>query len=269
MRDPFAPDPFAIVLPFFNEERFLGATLASLAAQTRKADRIILVDNASSDRSPEIARAFAADNSALNVEVRREARPGKASALACGLAGVTTGLIATCDADTHYPPHYLERAGHIFSARPDVAAVIAFGVSSPDPAASALLRAKGRAMALLAPRQTHGGGYGQAFRADALQRAGGFSPARWPYCLMDHEIMHRIVRNGGALGYAFDHWCVPSPRRGDRKRVRWTLGERLFYHVIPAARRDWFFYDFLAPRFANRRLGELALREQPWSAAEQ
>ncbi|MFN0023958.1 MAG: glycosyltransferase [Parvularculaceae bacterium] len=261
-------DPFAIVLPFFNEERFLGATLASLAAQTRAPNRIILVDNASSDASPEIARAFAAANGALNVEVRREAQPGKASALACGLAGVTGGLVATCDADTHYPPHYLDRAERLFAERPEIAAVIAFGVASPDPEASVAVRAKGRAMALLAPRQTHGGGYGEAFRADALHAAGGFSPARWPYCLMDHEIMHRIVRDGGALGYAFDHWCVPSARRGDRKRVRWTLGERLFYHVVPLSRRDWFFYDFLAPRFARRRLGELALREQPWSTPE-
>ncbi|MDZ7629441.1 MAG: glycosyltransferase family 2 protein [Parvularculaceae bacterium] len=260
--------PFTVVLPFFNEERFLGATLASLAVQARAPDRIILVDNASTDASPDMARAFAAAHAALNVEVRVERRAGKASALMCGLADIRDGLIATCDADTFYPAHYLGLAETVFE-RTGAAAVLAFGVPSRDPAKTRLLRGKGAAMAALAPTQTHGGGYGQSFRAAALVVAGGFSPQRWPYCLMDHEVMHRIVRDGGGLGYDFNHWCVPSPRRADRKRVRWSLAERLFYHVVPKSRRDWFFYDYLGPRFAARKLGELALREQPWSRISQ
>ncbi len=269
---PRVPPPpmrqsLSVVVPFFNEERFLAATLASLAAQTRPPDRMVLVDNASSDRSPAIARAFAATHPELRVEVRREARAGKASALACGLADIRDGLVATCDADTFYPPHYLGAAEALFDRREDIAAVIACGVSSADPAATRISRLKGAVMARLAPGQAHGGGYGQAFRAAMLHGAGGFSPERWPYCLMDHEIMHRIVRNGGRLGYAFNHWCVPSPRRGDRNRVRWTLAERLFYHVVPRARRDWYFYAYLGPRFQRRNLGELALREQPWNAS--
>ncbi len=259
------PQPFAVVLPFFNEERFLAATLASLAAQTRAPDRVILVDNASTDGSPAIAHAFAAANPAFPVEVRREQRAGKASALACGLADLREGLVATCDADTFYPPDYLARAERLFEKDASVAAVLAFGVPSGDPAATRALRLKGAAIAALAPRQTHGGGYGQSFRAAALARAGGFAPERWPYCLMDHEIMHRIVKDGGRLGYSADHWCVPSPRRSDRSHVRWTLAERLFYHVVPLSRRDWFFYDFLGPRFERRKLGELALRDQPWN----
>lgn len=260
--------PFAVVLPFFNEERFLGATLASLAAQARPPDRVVLVDNASTDASLHIAQAFAAAHPALAVEVRHEARAGKASALARGLTDIDDGYVATCDADTFYPPHYLATAQALFEKSAAIAAVLAFGVSSSDPAATRLLRLKGAAMAALAPGQTHGGGYGQAFRAGALRHAGGFSPARWPYCLMDHEIMHRIVGDGGKLGYRFDHWCVPSPRRSDRKLVRWTLGERLLYHIVPRRRRDWFFYDYLGPRFQRRRLGELALREQPWNATD-
>ncbi len=260
---------FAVVIPFFNEEKFLGETLASLAAQTRAPDRMVLVDNASTDRSPAIAAAFAAANPALNVAVLREERAGKASALARGLDGVRDGLVATCDADTFYPPAYLARAEALFETGEDVAAVLAFGVPSADPLKTRALRMKGAVMAALAPRQTHAGGYGQAFRAAALHRAGGFSPELWPYCLMDHEIMHRIVRNGGRLAYAADHWCVPSPRRADRRRVRWTLAERLAYHALPLSRRDWFFYRWLAPRFARRRLGELALRDQPWNRISQ
>lgn len=263
------PSQFTVVLPFFNEERFLAATLASLAMQTLAPSRMILVDNASTDNSPAIARDFAANNPSFNVEIRREPRAGKASALALGLADVADGFVATCDADTFYPPRYLAGAARIFARHDGIEAAIAFGVASADPAASRLTRLKGAAMARLAPRQTHGGGYGQSFRAAALQRAGGFSPERWPYCLMDHEVMHRIVKGGGRLGYDADHWCAPSPRRADRRRVRWTLAERLLYHVVPLSRRDWFFYEFLGPRFERRKLGELALRDQPWNAISQ
>jgi len=260
---------FSVVIPFFNEEKFLGDTLASLAAQSRAPDRMVLVDNASTDGSPAIAATFAAANPTLNVTVLREGRAGKASALARGLDAIRDGLVATCDADTFYPPAYLARAEALFEAGDDVAAVLAFGVPSADPQKTWALRMKGAVMAAIAPRQTHAGGYGQAFRAGALHRAGGISPDLWPYCLMDHEIMHRIVRNGGRLAYAAGHWCVPSARRADRRRVRWTLAERLAYHVLPLSRRDWFFYRWLAPRFEQRKLGELALRDQPWNRISQ
>ena len=44
------------VIPVFNGERFLPATLACLAAQTRPADRIVVLDNGSTDRTEELVR---------------------------------------------------------------------------------------------------------------------------------------------------------------------------------------------------------------------
>ena len=46
------------VIPVYNGERFLPATLACIAAQTRKPDRIVVLDNGSTDRTPEIVAAF-------------------------------------------------------------------------------------------------------------------------------------------------------------------------------------------------------------------
>lgn len=48
-----------IVLPSYNGERFLPDSLASLEAQTYPNWSVYLVDDGSSDRCPEIARAFA------------------------------------------------------------------------------------------------------------------------------------------------------------------------------------------------------------------
>ena len=45
-------------IPVYNGERFLPATLECLAAQTRRPDRLVVIDNGSTDRTPEIIRSF-------------------------------------------------------------------------------------------------------------------------------------------------------------------------------------------------------------------
>ena len=49
----------AVVMPFLDEEQLLPGALASIAAQTRPPDRLVLVDDGSRDRSPALAEAFA------------------------------------------------------------------------------------------------------------------------------------------------------------------------------------------------------------------
>jgi len=45
-------------IPVFNGELFLARTLASVARQTRRPDRIVVLDNGSTDRTEEIVRTF-------------------------------------------------------------------------------------------------------------------------------------------------------------------------------------------------------------------
>lgn len=254
---------WSIVIPFFNEEAFLGPTLASIATQTVIPDRIILVDNGSTDASRSVAEDFLRAHPALSIVIVSEPQPGKASALKTGLALVDTIFAATCDADTIYPPAYLETADRLFEQGGErMAAVLAIGVTGGR-VAQMLARAKGALAALLMPSQAHSGGYGQSFRTSALKDIGGFGPERWKFCLMDHEIIHRLTKNG-LVRHHYLHWCRPSQRRGNRARVRWTLSERLLYHMTPRRRRDWFFYEFLPRRFKARGVSELNLREKPW-----
>lgn len=254
---------WSVIIPFFDEAEYLPATIASLGAQTRRPDRLLLVDNASTDGSAGIARAAAAA-AGLPATHLHEPRPGKIHALETAMAHLTTPLVALADADTLYPPHYLATAERLL-AQPGTVAAMAVGVSGdPDRAAGRRWRTwRGRVIPALLPRQTHTGGYGQSFRADALRAAGGFSEAQWPYVLLDHEIMQRVLKQGRAA-YHPDLWCQPSSRRADRRRVRWTLVERLLYHATPFAWKDWYFYRFLGPRLARRRLTHLNLREKSW-----
>jgi glycosyltransferase involved in cell wall biosynthesis len=57
-------------IPVHNGERFLPQTLESLGRQTRRPDRVVVVDNCSTDATPQIARSF----QGLPVEYVRNAR---------------------------------------------------------------------------------------------------------------------------------------------------------------------------------------------------
>ena len=63
-----------IIVPFHNEERYLGEALDSVAAQTRPPDRLILVDDGSDDGSYRLAEDFARDHPYATV-LRRPPRP--------------------------------------------------------------------------------------------------------------------------------------------------------------------------------------------------
>ncbi len=59
------------VIPAYNAERFIGETLASVAAQTHLPDRLVILDNCSTDDTPKIIEAFQNRHSSLNCEFRR------------------------------------------------------------------------------------------------------------------------------------------------------------------------------------------------------
>lgn len=256
---------WSVVLPYYNETGYLRPTLESLFAQEFRDFRLILVDNASTDGSGDLARAVAGEHPGIETLHLQEARPGKINALECGLAAVTTEFVTFCDADTYYPPHYLRRCNGLFAST-DAVAVMAMDLPA-DPAAARRKRAKVMAVSQIFDRQTHTGGFGQSFRTEVLRKAGGFSAQHWPYVLEDHEIMQRVFKFGRSV-YAPDLWCIPSNRRKNRASVGWTTAEQLLYHATPFALKDWFFYRFLARRFAARALGNAKLREKSWEDAK-
>lgn len=257
-----------MVIAFYNEAGFLPSTLASLAAQTLRPLRLILVDNGSTDDSLELAKQFAASCPDIDTRIVREPTPGQVHALAAGLRFVTSPFVAIGDADTIYPPDYLASADAVFAADWQVVAVFAHdSAGAPHSWRERLARKLRDALLIgLARGQTHAGGYGHLFRSDALRAAGGYAPDHWPYVLKDHELVNRVARQG-RFGRAPQLWCLPSNRRADRSEVRWTLAERVLYHATPFAAKNWFFYRFLAPRLAGRGLKDIVLRQRSWVSA--
>lgn len=97
----------AVVIPLFQHEAFIGRTLESVLAQTRPPDRIIVLDDGSSDGSLAAAHAFAA----RGVEVLSQENQGVAATVRrlLDIASVDCELIATLDSDDVLAPERFAR----------------------------------------------------------------------------------------------------------------------------------------------------------------
>jgi glycosyltransferase involved in cell wall biosynthesis len=102
------------IVPFLDEERHLPTLLDSIATQTRPPDRLLLVDDGSTDASAALAEAFARRHAFATV-LRRPRRPAAADRLAsaaelrsfnCALASLDErwDIVAKLDADLRLPP---------------------------------------------------------------------------------------------------------------------------------------------------------------------
>lgn len=255
----------SIIIPYYNERDYLSATLNSLGNQTSRDFCLILVDNASTDGSAEIANAVMSQYPDLETRFLHNTVPGQLPTLQHGLDAVTTPFVASCDADTVYPPHYVETCLTLFGekdANPPVAGVMAIDLYAAAESQSGARRiAKIMRKSRLFRSQCHAGGYAQAYRTDILRATGGFESPDWPYLLYDHEVYQR-VRVHGEIRYNAKHYCFPSDRRTDRKSVSWDWLERTVYRFTPGPRKGWFFHQFLAKRFARRGLVQARLRER-------
>lgn len=110
------PLRITVVVPARDEEERLPACLASVARQTRPADEVVVVDNASSDGTARVAAA-------AGVRVLHEPVPGIWPAAAAGYDAATGDVIARCDADSVLPPDWLARVEELLAADPACAAV--------------------------------------------------------------------------------------------------------------------------------------------------
>jgi glycosyltransferase involved in cell wall biosynthesis len=90
-----------------NEQRFIEEAMASVQAQTHLPLELIVVDDASTDRTSELARAC--DGPVPIKYIRLDARQGVVAARNRAIAEASGDWIAICDADDVWLPEKLER----------------------------------------------------------------------------------------------------------------------------------------------------------------
>ncbi len=118
--------PYVIVTPARDEAAYISVTLLSVIAQTHRPLRWVIVDDGSTDRTPEILRRHTRGWQWITVVSTgsRERRLGSAEVLAFqrGLAEIDADLpyefIVKLDADLRLPPDYFGRLLARMSAEP-------------------------------------------------------------------------------------------------------------------------------------------------------
>lgn len=116
----------SVVIPFWNAEAFLGEAIESVMEQTYSTWELILVDDASTDRSAEIARAYASrDHQRVHVLDSPPGNRGVSAARNAGLQRVTGQYVAFLDADDVWLPGKVDEQVRCLEQHPG--AVMVYG----------------------------------------------------------------------------------------------------------------------------------------------
>lgn len=95
---------FSIIIPLYNKEKFLKATLISVFEQNFTDYEIIIINDGSTDKSLEIAKSF--DNEKLKIYTQKN--QGVSAARNLGIEKSTTDFCCFLDADDIWKSNHLE-----------------------------------------------------------------------------------------------------------------------------------------------------------------
>ena len=211
----------SVVIPAFNEERYLGETLADLsraAAHLREggniAVEIIVVDNDSSDATAEVARRFGA-------AVLKEAEHNVAKVRNTGARRAGGDVLVFVDADTRVPRELLRRVVEVL-AEPDCFGGAVDTDYRPAKLTSRVYLGLWRVVGRLAGMAQ---GATQFCRREAFNALGGYDETLFMGEDVDFYLrLKRLARRrGGGIRLIDDVRVAPSTRRFDHWGLWRTL----------------------------------------------
>jgi glycosyltransferase involved in cell wall biosynthesis len=213
-------DPIRVsfVVPAYNEEALLPSCLQAIRAEIERTGtraEIVVVDNASTDRTSQIAHATP------GITVVHEPRKGLVQARKAGFEASSGRWVANIDADTLIPQGWLDRVEAEFADDPDLVTV-----SGPYDYYDVPLRIRLAARifyvvgfgtycfnryVLRVGSMVQGGNF--VVERDALIRAGGFDPS-FTFYGEDTDIARRMAQ----VGKVKFTWALMAKSSGRRLR---------------------------------------------------
>ncbi len=236
---PASPEPrrpsLSVVIPVNNGGRDFERCLRGLRDSSRTDYELLVVDDASTDGSDQLAQSFGARL------IRHDRRRGPAAARNAGALAAEGPIIFFLDADVAVHPDTLAKAMARLEADPNLGAL--FGSYDDSPAAPGLVsqfrnllhhfvHQRGEFDHDARPARTFWTGCG-AIRRDLFIQLGGFDPLLYKRpAIEDIELGYRITRAGSRILLARDvqathlkRWSLPEMIRTDifRRGVPWML----------------------------------------------
>lgn len=121
----------SIIIPAFNEEKYIGPCLQSLVWQkTKRYFEVIVIDNNSTDATKKIARSF---KDKLNIRVITEKQQGRGIARWRGFEEASGEILFSTDADTILPPNWIEDFMEYFNDKKIVAVTSLCNINDSSP----------------------------------------------------------------------------------------------------------------------------------------
>ncbi len=238
----------SFVIPAYNEEAYLPACLESILVQTRGLGEfveIVVVNNASSDRTREVAGGFA------GVRVVDEPRKGLTYARQAGFAASTGELVANVDADSRLTPGWVDRVLGAFEAEPRMVSLsgpLVYYDLTPRQRvlvqlfyATAFVSYAMNRWVLRVGSMVQGGNF--VLRREALEAIGGFNLAISFYG-EDTDIARRISRMG-KVRFTFALKMFSSARRLKKEGMFTIAGRYSINYLWTTFRKRPFTEEYL------------------------
>lgn len=193
------PPRVSVLLPAHNAAPYLEEAVASVLAQTFQDFELLLIDDGSTDQTPEIATRLAASDP--RIRLIRQEQSGLVAALNHGLALARGEYLARMDADDRSLPTRFAAQVAFLDANPEVAVVggwgrlidrngHSFGEKVPPTAGAKIQRmlSHGRSPIIHSAA---------TLRRSALEEVGGYDPG-YPHA-EDLALWLRLTRQGYGL----------------------------------------------------------------------
>jgi cellulose synthase/poly-beta-1,6-N-acetylglucosamine synthase-like glycosyltransferase len=237
----------SVLIPVRNEEHVIERILQRMTELTYPKEKfeVIVIDDASTDRTGEKAKRFAKNHSFIRVVQRdlTEGGRGKPEALNCGLKNVSGEIIYCFDADYYPQRDIIEKLTACFRD-PKIGAVQGrvTVLNEPDSLVTrlvALERTGGYRVDQFARNElgliSQFGGTVGGLRRSLIESLGGWDPE---ILAEDTDLTFRIYLAGFKIKYVNDADCyeeaVENWRSYWRQRSRWAKG-----HIQCAFRHVW------------------------------
>ncbi|MCW2960644.1 MAG: glycosyl transferase family protein [Thermoleophilia bacterium] len=235
-----------VIVPCFNEANWIRGVVDALAAQVGIELTVLVIDNASTDGTGDIALEAAAAHPGLDLRVLVETEKGTGcasdSGARCAIAAGATRILRT-DGDCLPAPTWAARmadslhpdgggldlvGGNLRARRDDGTAPFAAAITVP------VLYGLIRVVARYRPDNNQkdqgyqapfllAGGLNMGITASAYEASGGFPRTRIEDVHEDKELVNRVRRVSSKLGYRRDAIVHYSNRRAKQHGIIGTL----------------------------------------------